>query len=77
VTRVLFFKLEEEENPALLLHLPKLVAETPVFGSASRMGCWLVVATVQAAVYGKDESCTPLIISYQHALQKVAFWILL
>jgi hypothetical protein len=57
VTRVLFFKLEEEENPALLLHLPKLVSETTDFGSPSRMGCWLVVATVQAAVIGKDQSC--------------------
>jgi hypothetical protein len=46
--QVLFFKLEEEEKPAPLLHLPKLFAETAVFGSASGLGCWLVVAIVQA-----------------------------
>jgi hypothetical protein len=32
------FKLEEEGMPALLLHLPKLFAETAVFGSASGLG---------------------------------------
>jgi hypothetical protein len=48
LVQVLFFKLEEEENPALLLHLPKLFAETAVFGAASLMRCRLVVATVQA-----------------------------
>jgi hypothetical protein len=79
VTRVLFFKLEEEEKPALLLHLPKLYAETTVFGSTSWMHCRRVVETVQAAVYGKDLSCEdfeledngvvpPLIIFYQRAL---------
>jgi hypothetical protein len=49
--RFLFFKLEEEEKLALLLHLPKLFAETPVFCSASGSGCRLVVATVQARAY--------------------------
>jgi hypothetical protein len=44
----LFFKLEEEVNATLLLHLPKLFAETTVFGSASGLGCRLVVAIVQA-----------------------------
>jgi hypothetical protein len=43
------FKLEEEENTALLLHLPKLVAETVVFCSAFGLGCRLVVATVQVS----------------------------
>jgi hypothetical protein len=40
LVRVLFlnFKLEEEENPALLLHLPKLVAESAVFSSAVGLG---------------------------------------
>jgi hypothetical protein len=45
---VLFFKLEEEGNTPLLLHLPKLVAETAVFGSAAGLGCCLVVAIAQA-----------------------------
>jgi hypothetical protein len=31
----LFFKLEEEETPALLLLLPIVFAETAVFGLAS------------------------------------------
>jgi hypothetical protein len=48
-------KLEEEENPALLLHLPKLFAKKAVFGSASGLGCWLVEATPQASVYLTDE----------------------
>jgi hypothetical protein len=49
VWRVLiFFKLEEEENTALLLHLPKLVVETIVFGSASGSGCRVVVELSQA-----------------------------
>ena len=42
------FKLEEEENTALLLHLPKLFAETAVFGSATGSGCRLVVGFAQA-----------------------------
>jgi hypothetical protein len=42
------FKLEEEESPALLLLLPKLFVETAVFGSASGLGCVLVVASPQA-----------------------------
>jgi hypothetical protein len=48
VDQVLFFKLEEEGNTSLLLHLPKLLAETAVFGSASWMRCWLVVGFAQA-----------------------------
>jgi hypothetical protein len=44
----LIFKLEEEENTALLLHLPKLFAETTIFCSAAGLGCRLVVATAQA-----------------------------
>jgi hypothetical protein len=43
------FKLEEEGNQTLLLLLPKLFAETPVFCLAVVLGCGLVVATVQAA----------------------------
>jgi hypothetical protein len=43
----IIFKLEEEGNPALLLLLPKLLAETTVSGSAAGLGCWLVVETVQ------------------------------
>lgn len=43
----LFFKLEEE-NTTLLLHLPKLVAESAVFELASGLGCILVVAIAQA-----------------------------
>jgi hypothetical protein len=42
------FNLVEEENSALLLHLPKLVAENCFFGSATALGCWLVEATPQA-----------------------------
>jgi Ca2+/Na+ antiporter len=42
------FKLEEEEKSALLLHLRKLFAESAVSGSATVLGCRLVVATVQA-----------------------------
>jgi hypothetical protein len=48
LVQVLFFKLEEEEKSRLLLHLPKVFAETAVFGSVLWMRCWLVVATVQA-----------------------------
>jgi hypothetical protein len=43
------FKLEEEGNTALLLLLPKVCAETIIFGSASGLGCRLVVAIAQAA----------------------------
>jgi hypothetical protein len=46
---VLFFKLEEEENPALLLHLLKVVAETVDFGSVTWMGCWRVVGFAQGS----------------------------
>jgi hypothetical protein len=49
LSQVLFFKLEEE-MPALLLHLPKLIAETTVFGSAFGLGCRLVVALSQGLV---------------------------
>jgi hypothetical protein len=45
------FNLVEEENPALLLHLPVLIAETTVFGSASFLGCRLVEATPQGLFY--------------------------
>jgi hypothetical protein len=48
LVQVLFFKLEEEEKPALLLHLPKLFLKTAVFGLASVLGCLLVVASLQA-----------------------------
>jgi hypothetical protein len=51
------FKLEEEESTALLLHLPLLIAETAVFGSASVLGCCLVVAIAQATVNGKGSKC--------------------
>ncbi len=45
---VLIFKLEEEGMPTLLLHLPKLVAETAVFCSAAGLDRRLVVAFLQA-----------------------------
>jgi hypothetical protein len=45
----LFFKLEEEESPALLLHLPKLIVKPTVFGSASGLGCCLVVGFAQGS----------------------------
>jgi hypothetical protein len=35
---ILFFKLEEEGKLTLLLHLPKLFAETAVFSSAFGLG---------------------------------------
>jgi hypothetical protein len=41
------FKLEEEGNAALLLHLLKVFAETTVFGLAAGLGCRLVVAIAQ------------------------------
>jgi hypothetical protein len=44
---VYFFKLEEEGNTALLLHLPKLFAETAVIGSTTGLGCRLVVELLQ------------------------------
>jgi hypothetical protein len=47
----IIFKLEEEENTALLLHLLSLMAETTVFGSASSLGCLLVEATPQGPIY--------------------------
>jgi hypothetical protein len=49
VDQKIIFKLEEEENAALLLHLPKLFAETAVFGSAFGLGCRVVVAAPQAS----------------------------
>jgi hypothetical protein len=48
LVQVLFFKLEEEETPAPLLHLPKLFAETTVLDSTSPMRCLLVVGVAQA-----------------------------
>jgi hypothetical protein len=50
IVSVLIFKLEEEESPTLLLHLPKLFAETTVFGSGSGISWLLVVGFAQAAV---------------------------
>jgi hypothetical protein len=47
------FKLEEEEKPRLLLHLPKLFVDAAVFGSASGLGCWQVVAIAQV---GKNKT---------------------
>jgi hypothetical protein len=44
------FKLEEEGNTALLLHLPASFAEGCVFVSAAFLGCCLVVASAQAAL---------------------------
>jgi hypothetical protein len=48
LVQFLFFKLEEEGMPTLLLQLPGLLTETAVFGSGSGLGCRLVVATAQA-----------------------------
>jgi hypothetical protein len=48
VDQKIFFKLKEEENTPLLLHLLNVLAETAVFGSASGTDCRLVVATPQA-----------------------------
>jgi hypothetical protein len=48
---VLFFKLEEEEKPRLLLHLPKVFVKTADFASASGSGCRLVEATLQGLIY--------------------------
>jgi hypothetical protein len=59
---IFIFKIEEEK-PALLLHLPKLVAETVVFGSASGMCCRLVVATPQAPL-GNQHSGLLLLCNY-------------
>jgi hypothetical protein len=42
------FQIREEEKPTLLLHLPKVLAETADFDSASDLGCRLVVAFLQA-----------------------------
>jgi hypothetical protein len=43
----IFFKLEEEENTALLLHLLKVFVKTTVLVSALGTDCRLVVAIVQ------------------------------
>jgi hypothetical protein len=51
VDQILFFKLVEEENPALLLHLPKVFVENCFFNSAPALGCWLVEATPQGPIY--------------------------
>jgi hypothetical protein len=46
----LFFKkIEEEGSAARLHHLPKLLAETAVFSSASGLGCGLVVGFTQGS----------------------------
>ena len=63
---------------ALLLHLRKLFVETAVFGSASGLGCCLVVAIVQAIDFSlgmtannfkleDNRQVPPLIIFYQQA----------
>jgi hypothetical protein len=52
----LIFKLEEEGNTTLLLHLLQLYAETAIFGSASDLGCRLVVKTVQPTYLAKATS---------------------
>jgi hypothetical protein len=52
---VLFFKLEEEENTALLLHLPELFAEDCYFKSAYEKRCCLVVAIAQAVLLVKQQ----------------------
>jgi hypothetical protein len=44
------FKLEEEGNKTLLLHLPALFVETTFFGSAQCLRCCLVVAIAQGSV---------------------------
>jgi hypothetical protein len=54
--RDLFFKLEGGK-PALLLHLPVLIAETAVFDSAFGLGCILVVATPQGFQCGNMCIC--------------------
>jgi hypothetical protein len=51
------FKLEEEVNPALLLHLPKVRVETTVSGSAPDSVCRLVVETSQAIAFA---ICKPI-----------------
>jgi hypothetical protein len=43
----LIFKLEEEGNLALLIHLLKVFAETAVLLAAVVLGCWLVEVTPQ------------------------------
>jgi hypothetical protein len=58
VDQKIIFKLVEEVNASLLL-LPKLFVETAVFGSASGLGCWLVVGDSQASnsVLGVSNLC--------------------
>jgi hypothetical protein len=46
----IFFKLEEEGKPSLLLLLPALYAESAVFEYALWTGCWLVVWIAQAVL---------------------------
>jgi hypothetical protein len=50
LVRVLFFKLEEEVMPALLLHLPKFFGKDCFFRSGYGMRCCLVVAVAQGPV---------------------------
>jgi hypothetical protein len=51
VDHIFVFNLVEEENIALLLHLPKVFAETSVLGSAFGLGCWLVEVAPQGYLY--------------------------
>jgi hypothetical protein len=44
----------EEEKPSLLLHLPKVFAETADLRSASGLGCRLVVGFLQPSVDETD-----------------------
>jgi hypothetical protein len=57
---VLFFKLEEEEKPALLLHLLKLFVKDCFFVSVFGLGCLLVVGCLQAAK-GKSGLVLPVV----------------
>jgi hypothetical protein len=57
VGQKIIFKLEEEGNAALLLHLPKVFAENCFFGSALGLGCGLVVAFPQAESLKQTKLC--------------------
>jgi hypothetical protein len=56
---LLIFKLEEEENPALLLHLLQVFVETAVFGFASGFCCSLVVGFAQGSLEASVLYSTP------------------
>jgi hypothetical protein len=87
---VLFFKLEEEESPALLLHLPKVFVESAVSASAVGMRRRLVVGFAQdSSGWNRHElfcgrifrlenngMVPSLIIFYQRALHKALFCVL-